>query len=155
MAKNCFYFLLAAAMITATAHADNWPGWRGPTSNQVATQGDYPTTLNPAKNAVWKIDLPGKGSSTPCVWKGRIFITCDIEGQDGILFDTNKANRKANNKKKLQTANTKKQAEVAKKEADYMKKAKTLVKSGNAKKGKDYQTIDDLNKKTRTIRDNS
>lgn len=85
MAKNCFYFLLAAAMITATAHADNWPGWRGPTSNQVATQGDYPTTLDPNTNAVWKIDLPGKGSSTPCVWKDRIFITCDIEGQDGIL----------------------------------------------------------------------
>jgi len=71
------------------------------------------------------------------------------------VIDTNKANRKANNKKKLQTANAKKQAEVAKKEADYMKKAKALVKSGNAKKGKDYQTIDDLNKKTRTIRDNS
>lgn len=85
MAKNYLCFLLTAAMITATAHADNWPGWRGPSFNQAAEQGDYPTTLDPDKNAVWQIDLPGKGSSTPCVWQDRIFITCDIEGQDGIL----------------------------------------------------------------------
>lgn len=71
------------------------------------------------------------------------------------VIDANKANSKANNKKKLQAANTKKQAKIAKKEADYMKKAKALVKSGNVKKSKDYQTIDDLNKKIKIIRDNS
>lgn len=72
------------------AQLDNWPNWRGPTFNQVATQGDYPTTLDPAKNAVWTINLPGKGSSTPCVWGEQIFITCDIDGEDGVLsYDLN------------------------------------------------------------------
>ena len=70
-------------------------------------------------------------------------------------LDINASKRKANNKKKAKIANAKKQAEVAKKEADYMKKAKTLVKSGNAKKSKDYQTKDDLNKKINLIKNNS
>lgn len=64
---------------------DIWPGWRGPTQNQVAPAGEYPTMLDPATNAVWQIELPGKGSSTPCVWDEYIFITCDIDGQDGVL----------------------------------------------------------------------
>lgn len=90
MAKIYLMLLIATAMMACTANADNWPAWRGPSFNQVAATGDYPTTLDPDKNAVWKIDLPGKGSSTPCVWEDRIFITCDIEGQDGILcYDLN------------------------------------------------------------------
>ena len=85
MGKTYSCLLLAAAMISSAAHADNWPGWRGPTFNQVAADGDYPTTLDPAKNAVWQIELPGKGSSTPCVWGEQVFITCDIQGEDGVL----------------------------------------------------------------------
>lgn len=75
---------LLIAGISFSAHAKNWPGWRGPTQNQVAPSGDYPTELNMG-NAVWMRTLPGKGSSTPCVWGDRIFITCDIEDEDGIL----------------------------------------------------------------------
>ena len=57
-------------------------------AGQVAAAGDYPTTLDPAKNAAWQVELPGKGSSTPCVWGERIFITCDIDGEDGLLCYT-------------------------------------------------------------------
>eukprot|EP00752_Nemacystus_decipiens_P015021 g13377.t1 len=90
MGKLYLCLLLALSLTTTSTQADNWPNWRGPTFNQVAEQGDYPTTLDPAKNAVWKVDLPGRGSSTPCVWGDKIFITCDIGGQDGILcYDLN------------------------------------------------------------------
>ncbi|MFN3166732.1 MAG: PQQ-binding-like beta-propeller repeat protein [Phycisphaeraceae bacterium] len=77
--------LVALGCVGAVASADNWPGWRGPTQNQVASEGDYPVKLDPSENAVWAVDLPGKGSSTPCVWEGRVFITCDIDNEDGIL----------------------------------------------------------------------
>jgi len=77
--------LAALGLFAPGAHADNWPAWRGPTQNQVAPEGDYPIKLDPADNAVWTVDLPGKGSSTPCVWQDRVFITCDIAGQDGVL----------------------------------------------------------------------
>lgn len=91
MGKTSLAFLLtAAAMVATNVQADNWPSWRGPTFNQVASEGEYPTTLDPAKNAVWQVTLPGKGSSTPCVWEDRIFITSDIEGEDGIIcYDLN------------------------------------------------------------------
>lgn len=90
MVKLYAHLLLTASLMLlvscqAQAKQDNWPGWRGPSFNQVAEEGSYPTTLDPAKNAVWKIELPGKGSSTPCVWGKHIFITCDIDGEDGIL----------------------------------------------------------------------
>ncbi|MEM6506047.1 MAG: PQQ-binding-like beta-propeller repeat protein [Planctomycetota bacterium] len=85
MGKTFAPLLLAAFFLAGTAHAENWPNWRGPTFNQVAPDGDYPTTLDPTKNAVWNVVLPGKGSSTPCVWGELVFITCDIDGEDGIL----------------------------------------------------------------------
>lgn len=85
MRKTYALLLLSMAMVTGQTQADNWPNWRGPTFNQVAEEGDYPTTLSPDQNAAWKIELPGKGSSTPSVWGKHIFITCDIDGQDGIL----------------------------------------------------------------------
>jgi outer membrane protein assembly factor BamB len=85
MVKTFACLLLAASMLTGQAAAENWPNWRGPTFNQVAPEGNYPTTLDPAKNAVWSIELPGKGSSTPCVWGKQLFITCDIDGEDGVL----------------------------------------------------------------------
>lgn len=90
MAKTFPHLLLALSFVALAAHQahanqDNWPGWRGPSFNQVAEEGQYPTTLDPAKNAAWAVELPGKGSSTPCVWGKHIFITCDIDGEDGIL----------------------------------------------------------------------
>lgn len=85
MKKICVLTCLFAMGFVGAVEAANWPGWRGPTSNQVAPAGDYPTTLDPVKNAVWQVTLPGKGSSTPCVWGGHIFITCDIDGEDGVL----------------------------------------------------------------------
>ena len=85
MVRTFACLLLAASMLTGQAAAENWPNWRGPTFNQVAPEGNYPTTLDPAKNAVWSIELPCKGSSTPCVWGKQLFITCDIDGEDGVL----------------------------------------------------------------------
>ncbi|MGB0768019.1 MAG: PQQ-binding-like beta-propeller repeat protein [Phycisphaeraceae bacterium] len=79
-------FAVVIGLVAAdAAKADNWPGWRGPSFNQVAPAGDYPATLDPDDNAVWKVTLPGKGSSTPCVWGDRIFITCGIDDRDGLV----------------------------------------------------------------------
>lgn len=37
------------------------------------------------ENVVWKVELPGRGSSTPAVWENQIFVTCPIEGNDGVV----------------------------------------------------------------------
>jgi outer membrane protein assembly factor BamB len=70
--------------------ADNWPQWRGPLGNGVAADGDYPVEFSDEAGVLWKAPLPGSGSSTPAVWGDRIFVTCDINGKDGVLcFDMN------------------------------------------------------------------
>ncbi|MEX0610621.1 MAG: PQQ-binding-like beta-propeller repeat protein, partial [Pirellulales bacterium] len=33
----------------------------------------------------WKMELPGLGTSTPAVWGEQIFVTCGIDGQDGVV----------------------------------------------------------------------
>ncbi len=94
MKTTAVWTCLLAALLAAPAAADNWPNWRGPDQNQTAPGGDYPILLDPAKNAAWQIALPGKGSSTPCVWGDHIFVTCDIDGKDGLLCYDLKGNEK-------------------------------------------------------------
>jgi outer membrane protein assembly factor BamB len=68
------------------ANAGNWPNWRGPGFDGVVHEGaGYPTRWSNSENVVWKIDLPGKGASTPVVWENRIILTCAIGGKNGVL----------------------------------------------------------------------
>ena len=85
------FFLIIASM---TIQAQNWPNWRGPEADGIAGQGNYPVTFSATDNIAWKTELPGKGGSTPVVWKDRIILTSEIgegiEGEDGVLcFDWN------------------------------------------------------------------
>ena len=73
--------LLSFCSIT---QAQDWPQWRGPEADSVAQEGDYPTEFSATENVLWKIALPGKGSSTPAVWGEKIFITSGDDGKDGI-----------------------------------------------------------------------
>jgi outer membrane protein assembly factor BamB len=77
--------LLLLIALVETAAADNWPNWRGPHYNGVAPEGDYPTTWSSTQNVRWKLELPGKGSSTPIVWEDHIYLTCGIEGTNTVL----------------------------------------------------------------------
>ncbi len=91
--KYLSVFLLSVAGIaSSTLFASNWPQWRGPDGTSLALPGNYPTVFSPTENVVWKVKLPGIGSSTPAVWGDRIFVTSGIEGQDGIIaYDWNGA----------------------------------------------------------------
>lgn len=85
--------ILTAILLTGiTVNAQNWPQWRGPDANGVAAPGSYPVMFSAADNLLWQAPLPGKGGSTPIVWKDRIVITCGVgdgdDGLDGVLcFD--------------------------------------------------------------------
>lgn len=66
----------------------NWPFWRGPDNSGSTGDGSYPTQWSSTTNVLWKVALPGKGSSTPIIWQRKIFLTCAIQGEDGALaFD--------------------------------------------------------------------
>ena len=78
------YLFLAILFFSTTAVADDWPQWRGPDGNSVAQAGDYPTEFSTTENVLWKVKLPGKGSSTPAVWGEQIFVTAGDDGKDGL-----------------------------------------------------------------------
>jgi len=83
----CIVLLLAPATL-AEASEGNWPRWRGPTDNSIAEPGDYPVEFSSKENLIWKVKLPGRGSSTPAVWGDLIFVTCEEAVGDDSQLDT-------------------------------------------------------------------
>lgn len=79
---------LFLVMTSASFGAEvNWPSWRGADSNGSATKGDYPVKWD-AENVLWKIDIAGKGCSTPIVWDKKIYLTTGAKDLDTVLaFD--------------------------------------------------------------------
>jgi len=57
----------------------NWHHWRGPNADGSAPQADPPTKWDTKTNIKWKVDLPGKASSTPVVWGDRIFVLTAVK----------------------------------------------------------------------------
>ncbi|MBA4067733.1 MAG: hypothetical protein C0501_29340 [Isosphaera sp.] len=71
--------------LAAPAPADNWPQWRGPKNDGHSAEKNVPTEWGLDKNVVWKLKLPGRGESTPCVWGDRMFFTSD-DGESVVLL---------------------------------------------------------------------
>ncbi|HVQ39834.1 MAG TPA: PQQ-binding-like beta-propeller repeat protein, partial [Pyrinomonadaceae bacterium] len=73
----CLGLLIAAlgpfimAQVPDQAH---WPQWRGPYFNGMA-RGDAPTAWSDTSNIKWKVNIPGRGYSTPVIWGDKIFLT--------------------------------------------------------------------------------
>ena len=61
-----------------------WSHFRGPFANGISATAKPPTKWSDTKNVAWKIEIPGKGSSSPIVWDNKVFITTAIpEGAVG------------------------------------------------------------------------
>ena len=83
--KRPLIAVLIGCLLSAVAAAENWPQWRGPHGNGRGASGSYPLHFSADENIHWKVELPGRGSSTPAVWGGQIMLTCPIDGQDGLV----------------------------------------------------------------------
>jgi len=73
-----FVFSVSAATL-AEDPLNQWHQWRGPLSTGVAPNGNPPVEWDEETNIKWKVEVPGKGSSTPIVWKDQIFILTAIK----------------------------------------------------------------------------
>jgi outer membrane protein assembly factor BamB len=60
--------------VLAACGAD-WPQFRGPDSACVATGAAVPAEFGPGKDIAWKVDLPGRGLSSPIVVGDKVFLT--------------------------------------------------------------------------------
>ena len=71
------------AALTAPLAAQ-WPQWRGPGGLGISDEKNLPTEWAtaspdaPAKNIVWTTEIPGRGHSSPIVWRDRVFLTTSI-----------------------------------------------------------------------------
>ncbi|MCI0462952.1 MAG: PQQ-like beta-propeller repeat protein [Gemmataceae bacterium] len=64
------------AMVPAEGEAAKyWPRWRGPSGQGVVPDGDYPDSWSDKGNVLWKVPLPGRGNSSPIIFKDRLFLT--------------------------------------------------------------------------------
>ena len=73
--------LLLAILFFASPSTNNekyWPQWRGPAATGVAPLAKPPVEWSEEKNIRWKIEIPGKGNSSPIVWGDRIYLTTAI-----------------------------------------------------------------------------
>lgn len=68
-----------------------WPQWRGPLATGVTPDGDPPVEWGEDRNIRWKAPIPGRGHSSPIIWKDRVFLTTAIETDDKVAEETVRA----------------------------------------------------------------
>ncbi len=66
------------AHLAAADRNDYWPQWRGPLGSGAAPTATPPTRWSETEHVKWKVEIPGRGSSTPAVWDDRIFVTTAV-----------------------------------------------------------------------------
>jgi outer membrane protein assembly factor BamB len=74
--KTLLLFVAGLALCILPAGAADWASFRGPHACGISEEKDLPTKWSDEQNLVWKIDLPGPGSSSPVVWGDKVFVTC-------------------------------------------------------------------------------
>jgi outer membrane protein assembly factor BamB len=70
---------LGVLFLWGCASSSDWPRWRGPEGNAVLDGEPLPLTWSAARGVVWKISLPGEGSSSPIVSGDAVFLTSSQE----------------------------------------------------------------------------
>ncbi len=78
----CATLLLCLATVV---HAENWPQWRGPNQDGVVLSKGYPTSWSEDTGTVWKVKLPGWGTSTPAIWEDHIFVTGEEDSKNVLI----------------------------------------------------------------------
>jgi outer membrane protein assembly factor BamB len=72
-----------------------WPGFRGPTGQGHARLADLPLAWQQEGSILWRVQVPGKGNSSPVVWNDRIFLTSsDDKGLERAVHCFNRADGK-------------------------------------------------------------
>src|SRR5262245_10943450 len=65
-------FLIGLAF---SAHAADWPQFRGPRGDGTAEARNLPTTWGGFGGVTWQAEIPGRGWSSPVVVRDRVWLT--------------------------------------------------------------------------------
>jgi outer membrane protein assembly factor BamB len=78
--------------VSTTAHAENWPVWRGPRGDGTSLETNVPVRWSATENIRWKAALPGTGHASPIVYDSRIFtVTALADTQERQLLCLDRA----------------------------------------------------------------
>ncbi len=81
----CLAPLLASLLLAGGALAADWPQFRGPASNSAAGESEGPATWDLEQMVAWKVELPGRGPSSPIVVGNRVLLTASSGAQQDRL----------------------------------------------------------------------
>jgi hypothetical protein len=74
--RGLILFLLSLFFFAWTgARAEEWPCFRGPSHQGTSSESGLPLRWSGSENIAWKVDVPGRGWSSPIVWGDRVFVT--------------------------------------------------------------------------------
>jgi outer membrane protein assembly factor BamB len=76
-----FVFACALGLCATATHAAspvNWPQFRGAGGAGVADASTLPTRWSASENVAWVTEVPGRGWSSPVVWRDQVFITSAV-----------------------------------------------------------------------------
>jgi outer membrane protein assembly factor BamB len=80
---NINHFLMLAigvpGLFSTSAAALNWPQFRGSTGDGRAPSANPPIVWSATSNVTWKVELNGRGRSSPVTFGERIFLTAAVE----------------------------------------------------------------------------
>lgn len=76
--KIVFSFLYFFS-ITGFIHGENWSNFRGPDGVGISKQNELPLKWSLKENIKWRVDIPGKGTSSPVVHDNRVYVTTQTE----------------------------------------------------------------------------
>ena len=74
--------LAAGATIVAMGRDDaGWPGFRGPAANGLSAEVAAPIRWSRTEGVRWVAEVPGRGWSSPVVWRSRVYLTAAISNR--------------------------------------------------------------------------
>lgn len=76
--------LILLAVFTQTTKAEDWVRFRGPDGLGISNDKKIPTKWGDSENLKWKLEMPGKGFSSPIVVGDKVFVT-SYTGEGGNL----------------------------------------------------------------------
>jgi outer membrane protein assembly factor BamB len=69
------------AMIEVEGEASRyWSRWRGPSGQGHVNDAGYVDRWGVDQNILWKVEVPGSGTSSPIIWANNIFLTTSQQG---------------------------------------------------------------------------
>lgn len=71
--------VMVATMISASAA--QWPQFRGPSGQGLATETNLPLDWSETRHVAWKTPVPGRGWSSPVVGDGRVWVTTAVQNR--------------------------------------------------------------------------